>query len=200
MKYTLLILLIFSATVLSAQDTNYVDPDYVPERQRTAEKKSDFWDRLYYGGNFGLSFGSYTSILVEPMVGYKFTKKLSGGFGIGYRYGRGEFQRGGSFSYHNYIGRVFGRYLLIPNAYAHVEYMMESYDKIFKFDSQNRSFPNTTRTNVPFLFVGGGYRVPVGGGAFVIQVLFNVLQSNRNSSEVYPVGVPFISLGYLGGF
>ena len=77
--------------------------------------------------------------------------------------------------------------------------MVESYDEIFYFEAND---PNATgRTTVPFLFVGGGLRQPAGkNGFFIFQVLFNVMQGNEHSSEVYPSGAPFISIGYINGF
>ena len=81
-----------------------------------------------------------------------------------------------------------------------MEYMLKSYDSIYKFESQNSLTENDSRTVVPFLFVGGGFRSPAGKGFFIFQVLFNVLQSNPNSAEVYPSGLPYISIGYMGGF
>ena len=200
MKYIILALsFLLVASISIAQDTNYVDPNYKAEKQKAPKKKTSVADRTYFGGTFGLSFGSQSgSILLEPMVGFKMTEKLSTGVGIGYRYGWGQYINGGSFSYNNYLGRIFSRYIIVPKIYAHVEYMVESYDKIFEFDSQIT--PNKNRTLVPFLFVGGGYRSQAGRGSFILQVLFNVLQNNPNSAEVYPSGFPYITVGYIGGF
>jgi long-subunit fatty acid transport protein len=38
--------------------------------------------RLYAGGNFGLGFGTLTSIDVSPMIGYNINRHFSGGVGI----------------------------------------------------------------------------------------------------------------------
>ena len=185
------------AMSLHAQDTNYVDPAYQAEKKEKASKKRPMQNRVYFGGTFGLQFGSVTSILVEPLVGFRMTEKLSTGIGIGVRYGKDN-RYVTPVEYTNYIGRYFVRYLIIPKLYAHAEYMFESYDKVFYFEGQD---PNRNqRTVVPFLFVGGGYRSQAGRGSFIIQVLFNVLQENSYSRQVYPGGLPYISIGYIGGF
>lgn len=187
-----LILVVFGAF---AQDTNYVDPNYKPPKERKAKNRQSFGQRVYYGGTFGLSFGTFTSVLVEPLVGYRITEKLSSGVGIGIRYGKDN-RAGSNIEYTNYLGRVFTRYLINQRIYAHAEFMGESYDKVFYFESDPL---HQGRTLVPFLFVGGGLRSPAGNGAFILQVLFNVL-NNEKSQEVYPSGFPFLSIGYIGGF
>lgn len=196
-KNILLVLLILSSTVLSAQDTNYVDPDYQAEKTKSARKKANVGNRIYFGGTFGLQFGTFTSILVEPLVGYRITEKLSAGLGLGIRYGKDN-RAGSNVEYTNYIGRVFTRYVVFPRLYLHAEYMQESYDEVFYFEGQDPF--HSGRTQVPFLFVGGGLRSPAGNGSFIIQVLFNVLQSNSYSRQVYGSGQPYISIGYIGGF
>ncbi|MEQ8522829.1 MAG: hypothetical protein RIC15_11815 [Vicingaceae bacterium] len=194
-----LTLCFFSVAV--SQDTNYVDPNYQAKKQKEPKKSSSLKDKMYVGGTFGVSLGSYSSsVLIEPMVGFKMTEKLSTGIGIGYRWGQGSYTNGGKFTYNNYLGRLFSRYIIILKVYAHVEYMVESYDKIFQFESQNPLVKNNSRTAVPFLFVGGGFRSQAGRGSFIVQVLFNVLQNNPNSAEIYPSGFPYISIGYIGGF
>ena len=202
-KLIILSFALFLATLNFAQQdsTDYVDPNYKAEKAKAPKSKQPMSNRMYFGGTFGLSFGSNSSsVLLEPMVGFRMTEKLSTGVGIGYEYGQGENYYKKSYSYSNYLGRVFSRYVIIPKIYAHVEYMVKSYDKKFKFESQNQLLENTSRTTVPFLFVGGGFRSPAGRGFLVVQVLFNVLQNNANSSEVYPSGFPYISIGYMGGF
>jgi len=195
MKYFITIIALTIYLGIQAQDTNYVDPNYQSEPEKTPKQKKDIGKRTYFGATFGLQFGTFTSILVEPMIGYRFTEKLSGGVGIGFRYGK---DNDSNFEYTNYLGRVFTRYIIIPKIYAHVEYMVESYDK--SFGDYYRGFKESERTVVPFLFVGGGYRSPGRNGSFIVQVLFNVLQDNVMSKTIYPSGQPYISIGYIGGF
>ena len=194
-KIIALVMLLSLSAGTFAQDTNYVQPSEEVKKEKEPKTKKPLKEKMYLGGTLGLSFGTTTSILIEPMLGFKMTPKLSMGIGVGYRYGKNN---NANFEYSNYLARVFARYIVIPRLYAHVEYMVESYDSIFLFDSQG--LYNDSRTIVPFLFVGGGFRYPGPKGSFIIQVLFNVLQDNPNSSEVYPAGQPYISLGWIGGF
>ena len=192
---TLFATLIIAVSLTFAQDTNYVDPGYESSKQKKPKQKKDIGQRVYYGGTLGLQFGSFTSILVEPLIGFRMTEKLSTGIGIGFRYGK---DNRSNFEYTNYLGRFFARYIIIPRLYAHVEYMAESYDE--SFGRYYRDFNEGERTTVPFLFVGGGFRNPTANGSFIFQVLFNVLQDNSLSNQIYPGNVPYISIGYIGGF
>ena len=70
-KILIAILLTVSlAQFASAQYTRPVEED-VPE------KKGFDPQRLFFGGNFGLTFGNFTFINVSPVVGYRLTDKFS---------------------------------------------------------------------------------------------------------------------------
>jgi hypothetical protein len=69
------------------QDTTQVNPQQ--EQQKPAKKQqAPGYKRIYLGGYMSLTVGSYTRIGVYPLLGYKFTPKLSGGLKIGYEYVR----------------------------------------------------------------------------------------------------------------
>lgn len=56
--------------------------------QRVIDEESNppLKDRLYYGGNFGASFGTITFVDVSPLVGAMINNRLSGGVGATYQY------------------------------------------------------------------------------------------------------------------
>lgn len=152
-----------------------------------------FKDRLYFGGGLGLSFGSVTSIQVEPLVGYKIDQKnkWSAGLGISYWYFKDNRV---SLPYETtvYGYRVFNRYRFIENLYGHVEYQQLSFELFNNFSDQLQ------RQWVPFLLVGGGYAAPLGGRTYLVaQVLWDVIQ-DQNSP--YRRGDPFFSIGVAAGF
>ncbi|MBW3470419.1 hypothetical protein [Arthrospiribacter ruber] len=144
-------------------------------------------DRLYYGGNFGASFGTITFVDVSPLVGAMVTNRLSGGVGATYQYFNDRRFFGGSNSL--YGGRVFGRYNVFPNFFAHAEFENVNYDW---FDQNRNVFE---RIWVPAFFLGGGYFVPSGErGGFNFSFLYNLLHDNRRSPyfEPYVIRVGFI--------
>lgn len=148
---------------------------------------TSFKDRLYFGGNLGLQFGTVTLIDVSPLVGVMITPKLSGGLGGTFQYFDDNRFQGGQGT--SYGGRVFGRYNILPNIFTHVEYESINWNAYDFFAEEFR------RTWTNALFIGGGYFAPFGprGGAN-FTFLYNVLHDNRNSyySEPYVIRVGFV--------
>jgi len=141
--------------------------------------------RVFFGGGLGLTFGTYTRIAVNPMVGYHFTPKFSGGAKVNYEYIKDK-RFYPPLEGSNYGGSLFGRYRIIPQAYAHAEFAYNSYTYL-------NIGGDTFRSWVPFLFLGGGYVQPLGGRtAFYIEVLFDVL---NDANSPYQPWNPFISFG-----
>ncbi len=55
-------------------------------KNRLRQQQAPAYKKVYFGGYMSLTVGSYTRIGVYPLLGYKFTPKLSGGLKIGYEY------------------------------------------------------------------------------------------------------------------
>jgi hypothetical protein len=72
-KIILLASLITFTTIAKAQDDE-------------TEKKGFQKEKLFVGGNFGLTFGDYTLINISPQIGYRFTKLFAAGVGINGQY------------------------------------------------------------------------------------------------------------------
>jgi len=146
--------------------------------------------KVYYGGYVNLSFGTYTSIGVEPMIAYKITPILSTGTKLSYEYLR---YKEGAYVYeeNNYGFSLFSRLRVTPQFYAHAEFSSENYKFYNDFGEGERQW-------VPFLFLGGGYSVPVSYNTwFTTQILFDVLQ---NENSPYADWEPFFSVGFGVGF
>ncbi|MHA7131191.1 hypothetical protein [Algoriphagus namhaensis] len=170
-KRSVLVLIFTFLFVFSASAQREIDP----------EDKPPLKDRLYYGGNFGMQFGTVTLLDISPLVGVMITPKLSAGLGVTYQYFNDRRFIGGETS--SYGGRFFGRYNILPNIFAHAEY------EAINFDNYNLLSEEFERIWSNALFLGGGYFVPFGrtGGANV-TFLYNVLHDNRRS----PYGEPYV--------
>ncbi len=141
-------------------------------------------DRLFLGGNFGLQFGNrYTLIEVSPLVGLWLSPKFVAGGGPVYRYYK-RTDLNFDFEENQYGGRLFGRYLLIQNLFAHAEYELLNL-------TDYRIQPNSPRTNISSFLVGGGYIQNLGRSAVFIMVLFNL-----NETELTPYTNPVIRAGF----
>lgn len=147
-------------------------------------------ERIYFGGNIGFSFGNYTRISVNPLIGYKFTPKFSGGVTFGYEYVRDK-RYPKTYETNNYGMSLFTRYRIVPQLYAHAEYAWINYELF-------NSIGESSRETVPFFFVGGGYSQPLGGRTWLnLQVLFDVLQDERSPYKNWD---PYITVGVGVGF
>lgn len=156
-----------------------------------AEKKSKFdKSKLYYGGYLNLSFGSYTRIGIEPLVGYKLTPKFSLGGKLSYNYVNDK-RYDQEYSSNNYGFSVFSRYRVTSRLYGHAEFSSVNYEFFYTDGSSNREW-------VPFLFLGGGFSQPITKNSWLTaEVLFDVLQDENSP---YKDWEPFFSIGVGVGF
>ncbi|UJP65246.1 hypothetical protein [Mongoliitalea daihaiensis] len=152
------------------------------------EERPSLKDRMYVGGNFGMSFGTITFIDLSPLAGVMITDKLSSGLGATYQYFNDSRFIGGSNSL--FGGRVFSRFNIFPNVFLHAEYETLNFE-VFNFSSD--SF---RREWVDALLVGGGYFMPFGnrGGVnftFLYNLNFDIRRSPYNEPYVIRVGLVF---------
>lgn len=144
----------------------------------------NFWEKVYFGGNFGLSFGDYTYLEFSPSATYRFTQRVHGGVGITYRY-----LKDNRFNYSTsaYGGRIFGRYFIFENVFVHTEYDWLNWEP---------PRPFRERIDVFSVLVGGGYFQRLGSNFFVnILLLYNL-----NDSPDSPYQNPVFRMGFGLGF
>lgn len=191
MKYFRLIaaatLLLLSLSVF-AQAGYYDEPEGFGEKEKRNEK------RWFFGGNFWLSFGSYTYIDVEPLVGYRVIPRLAIAAGPVYTYAKStEPIYRGYYGYNTYGGRTITRFTLIDNLGEYIPIgnlgivAEAQYDVLstYLLDSDIHYLSNN-------LLLGGAIKQSLGGsGSVYISVLWDVTQ-NYNS----PYENPIISIGF----
>jgi len=172
---------------LNAQETDTTAAEQVePVPSKPVKAKPEGGRKIYYGGNLGASFGSYTMVGIYPIIGYNITPKFSVGVKFLYQYVSDK-RYAETYTGSNYGGSLFARFRIIPQLYLHAEYSQMSYDL---YNIQGES----DRTSVPFIFLGAGYRQNLGGAVWLnAQVLFDVLQ---DSNSPYSSWEPFFSLGF----
>ncbi len=168
---------LFLGIIFSGQAQRPIDP----------EEKTPLKDRLYYGGNFGMQFGTVTLIDISPLVGVMITPRFSAGVGGTYQFFDDQRYIGGETS--SYGARVFTRYNVFPNVFVHAEY------EAINFDNYNLVSEEFERIWSNALFLGGGYFAPFGrSGGANFTFLYNVLHDNINS----PYGEPYvIRIGFV---
>lgn len=160
------------------------------QREIDSESNPPFRDRLYYGGNFAMQFGTITFIDVSPLVGVMITNRFSGAVGATYQYfDDRRFLNPGTGNRSLYGGRTFLRYNVLQHIFAHSEY------ELLNFDLFNRRSNEYNREWVPSLFLGAGYFTPFGArGGANFTFLYNLWHDNFRSpyNEPYVIRVGFV--------
>jgi hypothetical protein len=156
-------------------------------------------DRLFFGGNFGLLFGTITNIEISPLVGYYLTPRLAAGAGIRFEYFR---DKGFYEPYQTtiYGANLFSRYTIIRDLgeglniglntgiFAQVEYEALSLEKAY-FEPP---YTEDGRFTVHSVLVGGGLIQPVGRrSAFLVTILYNLNETSRS-----PYSNPVVRIGF----
>lgn len=146
-----------------------------------------FADRLVFGGNIGLQFGSTTVINISPQVGYKITDRFIAGVGGTYQYVRLRYYNA-QYEYRILGYNVWSRYYPFENLFAHAEY-----NRLY---SEWQPWTNKGKYWIDGVLVGAGYRQNIAGnfGANIL-VLFNV-----KPSPEWPYRNPIIQAGFGFGF
>ena len=185
--------LLFCAIFILAGNQFASAQDTIPEEPE--KHRSPLMDRLFFGGSLGLQFGSATYIDVSPMIGYKLTEKFHIGTGFTYIYYKYKD------SYYNYSyetsiygGRVFGRYYILENLFAHTEIEMLNME-VPAYDIST-GYYDYVRDNITSVMVGGGYAQSLGGtAALYIMVLWNLTEEQYS-----PYSNPIFRIGFSAGF
>lgn len=183
--YLLVIFFIFQTNFVKGQ----IDQDF-----------DSIKDRIFFGGNVGLTFGSVTDIEISPQVGYYITMKWAAGFGIIYEYYKEN--ENFNFETHIYGGTVFTRYFIFPGLssyfpindgtsfFIEAEYTGISLEK--KYFLYNASPDNEGRYFSHNYFLGGGLMQKISEKSGVyIMVLYHL-----NENEYSPYQNPIIKVGF----
>lgn len=129
--------------------------------------------RVFTGGGLGVQIGSVTLIDVSPHIGYFITERFALGIGGTYQYYRINND------YINYStsiwgGRLFGRYYVLEELFAHAEYEYLNYEAAL-VDPFGYYSGKIERVGVDNILVGAGYRQSIGGNSYVnLLVLWNL--------------------------
>ncbi len=155
-------------------------------------KNQPFGKRLFLGGNVGLQFGTITLIDLSPSLGCWVTNRIALGLGINYQY-YSDKRWTPAFSTSIYGGNAFGRFYILENLFAHLEYQLINY-KTLLVDPYG-VFNKTKRIYEPYYLIGGGYVQSLGGNfSMNIIALYNL---NETPYSLYQN--PIIRIGFNVG-
>lgn len=150
--------------------------------------------RIFYGGNLGMSFGTINYVELSPIVGYRITDRLSAGLGITYIYlGSKEYDYKG----HCYGGSVFASYSLIKNLGNILPFNFNGGILIYGENSllnvkNYYNEPGINWLNTPML--GIGLQIPISTRSYaLVTVLYNFNESmySQYSNPVIRIAFQF---------
>ncbi len=155
----------------------------MPLKERNENQPGEkFIDKLFFGGSFGLQFGSQTYIELAPIVGYKITQRLSAGLGLKYIY----YKFNDKYYNYNYTSNIYGggpfaRFTVLDGLFLHAEY------EILNLEVPDIYYRNYTRKNITSVFFGGGYRQMIGDRSSLDFLFLYNINESVNSPYVNPV-------------
>jgi len=156
-----------------------------------APPKQRFRDRLYYGGNLGLSFGDVTYVDLAPYVGVNFGHNVSGGLGVFYAY-REDNRYDPDLSTNDWGASLFARYRPARQFFLQAAYSWTDFEYLLVDGS-------TAREGYSAIMLGGGFVQEMGGhAAFIISAMYDI---NWSQDDLTPYDSPWIiSAGVSVGF
>jgi hypothetical protein len=143
--------------------------------------------RIFYGGNFGMSFGSVNYIELNPIFGYRINDRLSAGLGISYTYVSSKQY---DYSGYCYGGNVFASFAIVKDFSQILPINFNGglliYGENALLNIKNYYHnPNADWINSPML--GAGLQIPISSRSyFVLTVLYN-FNENEYSQYTNPV-------------
>lgn len=164
--------------------------------QRQKEAVPPLKERLFFGGNFGLQFGTVTDIQVSPVVGIWLLPRIAVALGPDYR-----FYKYGNTRTNIYGGKAYTEFVIIQNLnsiipiggntgiFFHLE------DEFLSLETEVWKFPPylTKRFSINTVLAGGGISQQIGRRS---SMNFMVLWAlNESVYDVY--GNPEIRISFI---
>jgi hypothetical protein len=154
-------------------------------------------NRIFFGGNFGMNFGSNTFVNLSPIVGYRINDYFSAGGGVNFIYSSFTVKNGsGNKMYSDIYGtaglgtfvRVYPVHFLFAQVRPELNYVWGK-TKYYYNNIPESKYPGAF---IPSLLVGGGLALPAGRGSLMVSLNYDVVQNKRS-----PYGTAaFVNFGF----
>jgi hypothetical protein len=163
--------------------------------QQEREEPPPFKERLFFGGNFGLQFGTFTDIQVAPVIGLWVLPRLAVGVGPDYRFYKDPYERTNI-----YGGKGYMQFVVIKNLNSFLPLgvntgiFFHAEDELLSLESSYWKGAGTSgRFYINTLLAGGGISQQIGRRSSMnIMVLWAL---NDPGYEVY--GTPEIRVSLI---
>ncbi len=192
-------LLIIAFAAFSLTLFSQVEESVKPGGQKKEKERPPFSQRLIFGGDIGLSFGTITYIKIAPIVGYRITDRLAAGLGPIYIY---EKYKNYNLESSTYGGKVVASFMVIKgkdaggvfplgNIVFHAENEVINVEPLY-YDPYTYYYFFGDRVWIDNLLLGGGISQSMGGRFGIsIYILWDVTQN-----EFSPYSNPILKFGF----
>jgi hypothetical protein len=156
--------------------------------------------RLFFGGDLGLNFGTNTYINLAPIVGYRFTKRLSAGLGPIYIFEKNKYY---NIRTSTYGAKAIASFAIIKNLSdylnigignidLHAENEFINLQKMDYIPSTGQIYVLNERFWIDNFLAGFGLNFPFGDRAGInIYILWDITQNKYS-----PYSNPVMRLGF----
>jgi hypothetical protein len=174
-----------------------ISSNYELYGQKARETAPPLRERIFFGGSFGLQFGSYTNIEINPVIGLWVLPKVALAVGPGYQYFSDNYY---NLSTSVFSFKTYGQFVLLRDLNdfipvgIHTGIVLHLEDELLNLESEY--WQNVTNGSDRFwlnsLLIGGGLSQPLGKkGAFTILILWVL---NDSGYQIYDN--PEIRIGF----
>ena len=167
----ILLSILFLASVLGL-DAQYLEKDPPPSPVQ----------RIFFGGNLDMGFGTVTQISLSPEVGYRITNRLSAGLGIDYMFVYSEEY---NFKGSIFGGSVFASFTVIKSLGELIPFLGTDMGILvygqFSYTNMGKFYTVLSAEEPMWIaspMLGLGFQVPIGRRSYmVLSVMYNFNES-----------------------
>lgn len=167
----ILLSILFLASVLGL-DAQYLEKDPPPSPVQ----------RIFFGGNLDMGFGTVTQISLSPEVGYRITNRLSAGVGIDYMFVYSEEY---NFKGSIFGGSVFASFTVIKSLGELIPFLGTDMGILvygqFSYTNMGKFYTALSGEEPMWIaspMLGLGFQVPIGQRSYmVLSVMYNFDES-----------------------
>lgn len=164
--------------------------------QRQREEAPPLKERIFYGGSFGLQFGTYADIQIAPVVGLWVLPRLNVAVGPDYRFYKAFGEKT-----HIYGGKAYTEFILLRNINSVIPIGTNTHiiahfeDELLSLETSYFRLPPYTskRFNVNTILAGPGLSQEIGRRSSINFLLLWAL----NDSQYQLYGNPDIRISFI---
>jgi len=181
----------FSGVKAQTDDVYTGSPTATDSTKRKEKKDLEWLDKVTYGGNVQLQFGTYTFVYLSPTIGYSPLKKVNVGIGVIYNYISINYGVPyGSVSQSVFGGHSYARYFVSDDFFIQAQYDKLRQPNVYSYNADQKKW-------VDYLLAGVGFRKPIGNKVGLSATLMYNLTPDRLS--IYPNRI-IVQFGLMGSF